>query len=73
MKLLSKIKAFFLGDPKEREKVEQSLENKGIGKWDCAWCELPIKEGEQKSFNQRKWHKKCYRQMFKMARKDLGV
>jgi len=73
MNFLKKIKAFFMGNPEEKAKQEAELEARGVGKWDCKWCEQPIAEGEQRTFNGKKWHKKCCREMIKMARKEMGA
>ena len=73
MSFLNKIRAYFFGDNKEKEKILEEQEKRGVGRWDCKWCEHPIVDGDKKTFNGYKWHKKCYREMIKIAKKEMGV
>lgn len=64
-----KLKAFFGGTAEEQE---EALENKFLSKYDCWWCEKPIPENEHYTFNGKRFHIQCKRNMIKQAKKDLG-
>ncbi len=41
---------------------------------ECDWCKNPIETHQKrKSFNGKKYHKECYRMLYRLCRKEAGI
>ena len=67
MNILKKLRAIFFGEEEEKVIPKQDL---GFGF--CYWCEEPFQKEEfQKKFNKQFFHRRCYKKMIQIGRKEL--
>jgi len=72
MKILDKLKAIFFDNSPE-EIPDKEITPKPDAKHSCYWCDEDFELGEfQKHFNKKWFHRRCYKNMIRQAKKDMG-